>query len=100
MVAAIMLLMAAAIAGYAMFLFLQRSQKLELIGDEVHTTILLALVQPGTLELKPWRCGGGVVPRCPGQLLGSFRRCDKCAAVPASCLPASEVAENACYFFR
>ena len=34
-VAAIMLLMAAAIAGYAIFLYLQRSQKLELIGDEV-----------------------------------------------------------------
>jgi hypothetical protein len=34
-VAAIMLLMAAAIAGYAIFLYLQRSKKLDLIGDEV-----------------------------------------------------------------
>lgn len=34
MVAAIMLLMAAAVAGYAMFLYLDRTQKLQRIADE------------------------------------------------------------------
>lgn len=51
-VAAIMLLMAAAIAGYAIFLYLQRAQKLELIGDEVSRS---ALVTPGWL-MWWWVC--------------------------------------------
>jgi hypothetical protein len=46
-VAAIMLLMAAAVAGYAIFLYLQRSKKLELIGDEVSRSALVQLLQGG-----------------------------------------------------
>ena len=61
MVAAIMLLMAAAIAGYAIFLYLQRSQKLELIGDEVRRRrglvtlgfIMLVDVQQRAADLPP-----------------------------------------------
>lgn len=59
-VAAILLLMAAAIAGYALFLYLQRSKKLELIGDEVRGLLGLLHSRAVTAN-RPAHAGVGIL---------------------------------------